>query len=251
MALRTSTIDIDTSDGVCDAFLAAPEDNSHYPGVVLYMDAFGPRPQLEEMAERIAHDGYVVLVPNLFYREGPAPVVDTSDLMDPEARAAKFKVLMPMIRALTPELSAADSDAYLDYLAAHDQVTDEPVGVVGYCMGGAHALRAAAHRPDDVAAAALFHPARLATDEPDSPHLLVDRLQAEVYVAAAEGDQGFPPEQQQRLDDALTEAGVTHTVVQYGGAQHGFTMADTAVHDEAAADRHWTALLDLFRRTLR
>ena len=49
----------------------------------------------------------------------------------------------------------------------------------------------------------------------------------------------MPPEQQQRLDAALTEAGVTHTCEQYDGAAHGFTMADTAAYDEAATERHW------------
>src|SRR4051812_45989953 len=118
MALRTSTVDIPTSDGTADAFLAAPEDNHHHPAVLVFMDAFGLRPRLEMMAERIADDGFLVLVPNLFYREGPAPLIDTSDLMDPEARAGKFKTLMPWIRALTPERIGCDADAYIDWLRA-------------------------------------------------------------------------------------------------------------------------------------
>jgi carboxymethylenebutenolidase len=143
-----------------------------------------------------------------------------------------------------------DADAYVACLRSHDQVSSGPIGVIGYCMGGALALRTAAHHPGDVGAAAAFHPARLATDAPDSPHLLADRLVAEVYVASADHDPGMPPEQQQRLDAALTEAGVTHTCEQYDGAAHGFTMADTAAYDEAATERHWAALTGLFRRTL-
>jgi carboxymethylenebutenolidase len=123
--------------------------------------------------------------------------------------------------------------------------------VTGYCMGGALALRTAAHRPEQIAAAAAFHPARLATDAPDSPHLLADRITAEVYVGSADGDPGMPPEQQSRLDEALTEAGVRHTCEQYDGAAHGFTMADTAVYDEAATARHWDNLLGLLGRNLR
>ena len=61
----------------------------------------------------------------------------------------------------------------------------------------------------------------------------------------------MPPEQQERLDAALTEAGVTHVCEQYDGAPHGFTMSDTAAYDEAATERHWDALLGLFERTLR
>lgn len=250
MAVRTSTVDIETRDGVADCFLAAPDDNDHHPGVLFYMDAFGPRPRLEEMAARLAAEGYVVLVPHVFYRRGRAPLVDTTHLMQPESRGKLFKTLGPWMAELTPERAMSDADAYVEYLRAHDQVSDGPIGVTGYCMGGALALRTAAHRPDDVGAAAAFHPARLATDAPDSPHLLADRIKAEVYVASADQDQGMPPEQQQRLDRALAEAGVVHVCEQYDGATHGFTMSDTAVYDEAATERHWERLLDLFARTL-
>jgi carboxymethylenebutenolidase len=250
MALRSSTVDISTSDGTADCYLTSPEGEGHHPGVLLYMDAFGLRPRLEEMAQRIAAEGYVVLVPNVFYRAGRAPLID-SDFIRTEDRGKLFQTLSPWMQQLTPERAMSDADAYVDYLDAHDEVSDAPMGTVGYCMGGALALRSAAHRPERVGAVGTFHAARLATDAPDSPHLLVDRIRAEVYVASAEKDQGMPPEQQQRLDEALTEAGVRHVCEQYDGAAHGFTMADTAAYDEAATDRHWKALLDLFARNLR
>ena len=250
MMLRTATLDLTTPDGTADCFLAAPEGDTHVPGVLLFMDAFGPRARLEEMAQRIAAEGYVVLVPHLFYRQGRAPLLDTSELKDPATRGTLFEKIMPWMRELTPELAASDTGAYLDYLAGHDQVADGPLGVVGYCMGGGFALRAAAQRPEQVAAVAAFHPARLATDDPSSPHHLVDRVLAEVYVASADHDQSMPPEAQQRLDEALSAAGVRHVCEQYDGAPHGFTMADTAAYDEAATERHWSALLDLFGRTL-
>jgi carboxymethylenebutenolidase len=250
MALRTSRPDVPTPDGVSDSFLAAPDDDASHPGVLLFADAFGPRPRLEEMAGRIAAAGYVVLVPHLFYRQGRAPLLDTSTLGDPEARGRLFEVLRPWMAELTPGRAMSDAGAYLDSLLAQDGVADGPVGVTGYCMGGALALRTAALRPEQVAAAAAFHPARLATDAPDSPHLLAERITAEVYVASADGDPGMPPEQQARLDQALTDAGVRHTCEQYDGAAHGFTMADTAVYDEAATERHWRSLLALLDRTL-
>ena len=251
MDLRSSTVDVQTSDGTADAFLTAPEGRGPYPGVLFYMDAFGPRARLEEMAQRIADEGYVVLLPHVFYRHGRAPLVDTGSLMDPDARGRLFETIGPWMKELTPERATSDADAYVDYLLHHAEVADGPIGVVGYCMGGGLALRTAAHRPEQVAAAAAFHPARLATDEPTSPHLLADRIRAEVYVASADGDPSMPAEQQQRLDEALSEAGVTHTCEQYDGARHGFTMADTAVYDEAATDRHWDALLGLLSRTLK
>jgi len=251
MALQNSTVDIVTPNGSADAYLAVPDGRGRHPGVLVYMDAFGLRPRLEEMAQRLASEGYAVLVPNVFYRQGRAPLIDTSDLKDPEARGRHFEVLMPWIRGLTPERAMSDADAYLDFLTGHPAVDGGRVGVTGYCMGGALALRTAAHRADEVAAVAAFHPARLATDAADSPHLLVDRLQAEVYVASADHDAGMPAEQQARLDQALEEAGVRHVCEQYDGAAHGFTMSDTAAYDEAATERHWKALLDLFARNLK
>lgn len=250
MAVRTSNLDIPTADGVADAFLAAPDDDARHPGVLFYTDAFGPRPRTEEMARHIAEQGYVVLVPHVFYRQGHAPLLDTSTLKDPDARGSLFAKLRPWMNALTPERAMNDAESYLDFLAGQDAVADGPMGVTGYCMGGALALRTAAHRPEQIAAAAAFHPARLATDAPDSPHLLADRINAEVYVGSADGDPGMPPEQQSRFDQALTEAGVRHTCEQYDGAAHGFTMADTAVYDEAATERHWENLLGLLGRNL-
>ena len=250
MAVRTANPDVPTSDGISDSFLASPDDDARHPGVLFYADAFGPRPRIEEMARRIAEQGYVVLVPHLFYRQGRAPLIDTSTLKDPDARGSLFATLRPWMSALTPERAMSDAESYLDFLAAQPSVADGPMGVTGYCMGGALALRTAAHRPEQIAAAAAFHPARLATDAPDSPHLLADRITAEVYVGSADVDPGMPPEQQRRLDEALTEAGVRHTCEQYDGASHGFTMADTAVYDEAATERHWENLLALLGRNL-
>lgn len=253
LALHTSTVEIPTRDGVADGFLIAPTQRGPHPGVLFYMDAFGLRPRLKEMAGRIAEEGYVVLVPNVFYRQGPAPLLDLSDLADPEARGRLFEILRPWMAQLGPEPAMSDAEAYVDFLTGPDSrgpVARGPVGVTGYCMGGALALRTAAHRPTQVAAVAAFHPARLATDTPDSPHLLAHRLQAEVYVASADHDPGMPPEQQTRLDEALTAAKVRHLCEQYDGAAHGFTMSDTAAFDEAATDRHWKALLELLARTL-
>jgi carboxymethylenebutenolidase len=250
MKTQTTSVDVPTPDGVADAILAAPAEGGPYPGVLLFMDAFGLRARLEEMAAHLAAEGYVVLVPNLFYRHGRAPVVDLGDLTEPGNRAGIFDKLKPMMGDLTPDIAMSDAEAYLAFLADDDRVGDGPVGTVGYCMGGALALRTAAHAPNMVAAVASFHGGRLATDGPDSPHHVVDRVQGEVYLAHADNDGSMPPEQQQRISEALTSAGVRHRAELYDGAAHGFTMSDTAVYDEAATQRHWERLGDLFRRNL-
>jgi carboxymethylenebutenolidase len=247
---RVERVDVPTPDGTADAILAVPAEGDQHPGVLVYMDAFGLRPRLEEMARRIAAEGYVVLVPNVFYRSGRAPVVDLGDLSLPENRATIFDKLGPLMAALTPEPAMRDATAYLDFLATDDRVSPGPVATVGYCMGGALALRTAAHAPERVAAVASFHAGRLATDAPDSPHRSFGSIRAEVYVAHADHDGSMPPEQQALVERTLTEAGVTHRTEVYPGAAHGFTMADTAAYDEAATERHWDNLLPLLARTL-
>ncbi|MET8186752.1 dienelactone hydrolase family protein [Streptomyces sp. NPDC005246] len=249
-AVRGTSVNIPTQDGTADAYLTHPDDSTPHPAVLLYMDAFGLRPHLKEMADRLARAGYTVLVPNVFYRHGRAPVVELPDVIDPARRPEIFERLGPIITSLTPDLAMRDADPYLRWLAASPLTTDGPVGITGYCMGAGLALRTAGTYPDRVAAMAGFHGGRLATDSPDSPHLLADRITAELYFGHADQDPSLPPEQIDRLDEALTAAGVRHHSEIYTGAHHGFTQADTAAYDSTADKRHWIALLALLDRAL-
>ncbi|MEV6739021.1 dienelactone hydrolase family protein [Streptomyces sp. NPDC051104] len=249
-AIRGTSVDIPTEDGTADAYLAHPDDHSPHPAVLLYMDAFGLRPSLKKMADRLAGHGYTVLVPNVFYRHGRSPVVELPDFIDPSARPEIFQQVMPMMRVLTPERVERDADAYLRRLADCPQAADGPVGVTGYCMGARLALRTAGTHPERVAAVAGFHGGQLATDKPDSPHLVADRITAEAYFGHADQDHSLPPEQIERLEKALTDAGVRHRCEVYPGAQHGYTQEDTSSYHAEAAERHWRELLALFDRAL-
>ncbi|MEU5911372.1 dienelactone hydrolase family protein [Micromonospora sp. NPDC047527] len=248
--MQTTTVDIPTSDGVADACLTRPDGDGPFPAVLLFMDAFGPRPRLVEMAERIAARGYLVLTPHLLYRAGRAPLADLSRLGDPAQRGAIIEKVMPLIRALTADVINRDTAAYLDFLAARDDVRPGPVAITGYCMGGTNALLAIEAHPDRIAAAASFHGGRIVTDAPDSPHLGVGSITGEVYFGHAEADQSMTPEQIATLEKALDAAGVRYGSEVYAGAHHGYTMADTPAYDEQATERHWVALFDLLDRNL-
>jgi carboxymethylenebutenolidase len=243
-----SSIDVTTPDGVADSYLARPDDGERHPGVLFLMDAIGLRPQFERMVDRIAERGYVVLAPNLFYRSGRAPVVPLPDLEDPDARGPFMQALGPIMRGLTPELIVRDGAAYLDRLEQEGGAG--PVAITGYCMGGRTGWRIAAAYPDRVAALASFHGGGLVTEDADSPHLSAGEITAELYFGHADQDHGMTPEHIAALERALEEAGRTYRSELYEGALHGYTMADTAVYDEGAAERHFTELFALLERTL-
>ncbi|MCD7445588.1 dienelactone hydrolase family protein [Streptomyces lincolnensis] len=248
-SVETADLDIPTEDGVADAYLAHPADGSPHPAVLLYMDAFGLRPQLKSMADRLAEAGYTVLVPNVFYRHGRAPLFDLPEFIDPGARPEIFERIGPVMQALTAESAMSDAGACLRWLAESPVAADGPVALTGYCMGARLALLTAGTYPERVAAAAGFHGGRLATDAPDSPHLVAGEITAELYFGHADEDPSLPAEQIERLEQALTAAGVRHTCEVYSGAHHGYTQADTASYDREGDERHWAALLDLLKRT--
>ncbi|WP_328302901.1 dienelactone hydrolase family protein [Streptomyces sp. NBC_00435] len=246
--VRTS-VEIVTGDGTADAYLARPEGEGPYPGVLLYMNALGIRPHIKSMADRIAAAGYVVLLPNLFYRHGRAPVFELPEFVDFGRQPELFERVGPVLDSLTPELAMRDAGAYLERLAGIPGVAPGPAAITGYCMGARLALLTAGTYPERVVAAAGFHGGFLATDTADSPHLLAHRITAELYFGHADQDPTLPAEEIDRLGKALSAAGVRHRAEVYGGARHGYTLADTSSYDAASDERHWAALFALLERT--
>ncbi len=244
--MRSEMIDVTMPDGVADAYLAGPDDDRR-PAVLLAIDAFGLRPQIERMADRIATQGYVVLAPNVFYRAGRSPVVPLDGLGDPDQQRPLLDSIRPLMRELTPERIVRDGAAYLDRL---EQLGRGPVAITGYCMGGRVAWRIAAAYPERVAAVAGFHVGGLVTDDDDSPHRSAYSLAAEVYLGFADNDRSMTPDQIAELERALDAAGVPYRSEVYSGAAHGYTMADTPAYNEAAAERHYAELFGLLDSTV-
>ncbi|MFJ9967941.1 dienelactone hydrolase family protein [Streptomyces avermitilis] len=245
--MPTKMLHIPTADGQADAFAAFPDRGERHPGVLMYADGFGIRPVLREMARELAGHGYYVLVPNLFYRHGPAPVIELPEHIGEEARPAVLAQLMPLIEAHTAERVLRDADAYLRFLTTQPEAGAGPVAVTGYCIGGLLAMRTAAAHPGQVAAVAAFH-GPVGADGPDGLHRLLSTLTAQVYLGHAETD--MTPEALGELNQALDAAGVGYTSEIHPGTVHGFTMSDTDAFNHAALQRHWDRLLPLLGRTL-
>lgn len=242
-----TTITVAAADGSAEAYLTGTGG----PGVLLYVDAIGLRPQIELMADRIAGWGCTVLAPHVFYRDGSAAELAPADGLRTDAERTAFFSggVMDRVGALTPDRSTPDAEAWIRTLTEHTP-PDGPIGTVGYCMGARLALRTGAQFPDRVTAVAGFHGGGLVTDAPDSPHLSVAPATASYVFGHADHDGSMPPEAVAALGAVLASSGRDHVNEVYPDAPHGYTMADTSMYDEAATERHYAALRRLFAAAL-
>ena len=241
-------VNVPMASGVADSALFYPEGRGSWPAVLVWTDILGLRPVFREMGRRLSAEGYVVLVPNPFYRNAKAPVVDGSfDFSKPEDRAK----VMPMAAALTADANVSDAKSYVAFLDAQPQ-TDKrkKMGVQGYCMGGPLTFRTAATAPERVGAAATFHGGGLVTDKLDSPHLLIPKMKAEVVCAVADNDDKRDPAAKDKLKEAFAAAHLKAKVEVYEGCSHGWTVRGSQVYNEAGAERAWAELTALYKRNL-
>jgi carboxymethylenebutenolidase len=241
-------VNVTMETGVSDSALFYPEGKGKWPAVLVWTDILGLRPVFREMGRRLAAEGYVVLVPNPFYRNARAPVVDGSfDFSKPEDRAR----VMPMAAALTADANISDAKAYVAFLDAQPQTNKKKkMGVQGYCMGGPLTFRTAAIAADRVGAAATFHGGGLVTDKPDSPYLMIPKMKAEVLCAVAANDDQREPTAKDKLKEAFAAAHLKATVEVYEGCNHGWTVRGSQVYNEAGAERAWAELTALYKRNL-
>lgn len=241
-------VQIRTGDGDCPTHVFTPSaGEGPWPGVIFFMDGLAIRPTLFAMGQRLADAGYLVLLPDLFYRAGPYAPLDPKAVF---AAANPREIFGPLMSSTDYRRAAQDTAAYLAYLKTRPDVKGDKVGTTGYCMGGAVSLTVAGTYPDQVVAAASFHGGNLANDSEMSPHLVAPNIKGRVYVGGADNDNSYPPEMAERLEKALADAGVDHRCEIYEGALHGWTMADFPIYNEEAAERHWRELTALYKATL-
>ena len=240
-------VEIKTADGTADAYFVAPAEGKH-PGVLVWPDIRGLRPAFRQMADRLAGEGYAVLTVNPFYRWQKSPVVDAAnDFGDPAIREKLFGYL----KHLNKTLVTTDATAHLAFLYAQAEVdTGRRIGTTGYCMGGAMTIYTAALSPNRVGAAASFHGGGVGTDKSDSPHLLIGDTNAGYLFAIADNDDKENPEEKNRLAAALKPSPHWHEVEVYAGAMHGWCPPDGRAYNEAAAEKAWGRMLELFKEEL-
>jgi len=245
-AVVETDVAVKTPDGAADAVLFTPPGKGPYPGVLVWTDIAGLRPVFRDLGRRLAASGYVVLVPNPFYRSAKAPVVDASfNFNDPEQR----KRLFAMRAAMTNDGVDRDAAAFVAYLDAQPKVSKTAkIGVQGYCMGGPLTLRTGAISPR-IGAGATFHGGTLVTKDADSPHLLAPKLHGQYLICEAQNDDKTDPAAKDAVRAAFEAAKVPLKLEVYP-AMHGWSVPGSPVYNAAEADRAWSELLALYKRAL-
>jgi carboxymethylenebutenolidase len=239
-------VDVKTPDGVADCALFYPSETGKWPGIIMYTDIGGVRPVFRDMGKRLAAEGFVVLVPNPFYRASRLPVYHDPFKFGEEKTTARMNELRAF---LSPAGSARDASAFVNFLLSQKQANGK-IGAVGYCMGGGMAVRTAAAEPDKVQAAASFHGSQLVSDAPESPHTLAPKIKARMYFGFAIEDRTMPPEAVEKLKAALDAAHVNYEGEVFAGARHGWCVKDHSVYHEHQAEHAWHHLGELFKETL-
>lgn len=245
-AVTESDVKVTTPDGVADCYFVHPAKGAH-AAVLIWPDILGLRPAFRQMGKRLAESGYTVLVVNPFYRQKSAPVVPAgASFADPEVR----KMVMPLAQGLNAVTHVTDAKAFIAWLDARAEVDKKrKVGTTGYCMGGPITMRTAAAVPDRVGAGASFHGGGLVTKDPTSPHLLVSTMKASFLFAVAENDDEREPEAKNVLRETFAQAKLPAEIEVYPAA-HGWCPPDSAVYNEAQAEKAWSRLLVLFGKAL-
>ncbi len=246
-SVKETDVMVPTPDGSADAVLFHPAGAGPWPAVLMWPDILGLRPVFRDMGRRLAAAGYVVLVPNPFYRTKRAPIVTRPfDFSDPK----QVQPLMALKATLTDAAVDKDAAAFISFLDKQKQ-TDRRTGagVQGYCFAGPLAFHTAAVRSDRIRAVGSFHGGGLVSKDASSPHLLIPRTKASFVVAIARNDDQKQPEAKDVLKAAFAAAKRPASVEVYP-ADHGWCVPGGPTYDHAAAERAWAELLRLYRSKL-
>ncbi len=237
-----------------EAFVVHPEEGGPFPGVILYMDMWGMREVLRDLARRVATVGYCCLLPDGYHRFGRVRYSDT----ELQRQRVSFADLAPerqvllreSMERLTDAMVLEDTRALLEFAGGDAALAQGPLGAIGWCMGGRHALCAAGSFPERVRASACLHGTDLVQGRGDSPHLLARAARGELYCGHAQKDRYAPAGVAEALRRSLAGCALRFGDRVHAGAQHGYAIPDRDVHDKQAANRDWERIFAMFRRQL-
>ncbi len=233
--------------------LHTPSAGGPHPAVILYFDAFGVRPAMHDIAQQLADDGYVVALPNVFYRAGDYKPFDPQNTFNNREERER---LMPIMQQASVPAVVADTKALLDVLDARPEVQAGKAGAFGYCMGrspgvlrGGGLISASASPPSPASTAATSSAKR--REEPASTRRT--RSKRASTSASPTRIRAARPQHQGILASALAgkPARVRYAIELYQGKRHGFAVRDHGAYDADANAQHWTRLRELFAAELK
>lgn len=247
-------VEIETPDGRMETFITHPEEGGPFPPIVLFMDVWGVREQLFDIARRIGTVGYAVAVPNFYYRKGGIAF----DYRHPDGKTISLKTLdsteqekiLAFLSHLTDDLAVSDTGAVLQYFTSDKAIRPGPAGSIGYCLGGRLVVRAAGAFPKVFRANASLHGTRLVSEAPDSPHLEASKMEGEIYCGYGELDHYTPPDVIAAVRNAFADAAVDYQDLVHRDVDHGYAIPDRDVFDKAAAERDWERIFAMYDRQL-
>jgi carboxymethylenebutenolidase len=254
-AVKERIVEIPTADGRMETFITHPEQRGPFSPVVFFMDIWGVREELYDLARRVATVGYYCMVPDFYYRQGKIRSTYINDKgerisLNRLSKEEQHKVQAPA-RKLDDTMVIQDSGAILNFLDhGGEPVNPGAVGSIGYCMGGRHVMQVAVQYPDRFNASASLHGTALISDRPDSPHLGVAKLRGELYCGFAEFDHYAPLPMIAQLSDLLKPCQVKYSHEIHKGAEHGYALPDRDIFDKKAAERDWELIFAMFHRQI-
>lgn len=252
--MKEQIFNVATPDGEMETFLAMPDSPGPFSPVILFMDIWGMREQLRDVARFVAAEGFACAAPSLYYREGDVHF----DHRHEDGRTKSIFVIDDADRQkmleyaghLTDEMAVSDAYALIQHLRTIHGVSDGYAGCFGYCMGGRHVVRVAAAYPEIFRATASLHGTSLVTDDPASPHRSAGKIEGEIYFGYGELDSYTPPDVIADVRAAFETSPATLHEKVHTDTDHGYAIPDRDVYDEDASMADWETILAMFRRTL-
>ena len=238
------SLEIKTLDGICDSSLFYPKEGKH-PSALIWTDIRGLRESFKLMGRRLASEGYTVLIPNPFYRTSKAPAPrEDFNYSNLEHRAVAFKMMKPL---LADGAAEKDTSSFINFLQNHNSVdSSRPMGVSGYCMGGPLSIRSASVNNNLIKAVASFHGGGLITNNSNSPHLLIENINARFYIAIADNDDKRNPNLKIKLRKVFGDNKKRAEIEVYDNMNHGWCVSDSSVYNYSGSEIAWNNLIQMY-----
>ncbi len=237
-------VDLDTLTGPMRTHIFRPTAEGRYPGILLFSEIFQVTGPIRRTAARIAGNGFIVAVPEIYHELEPACTILAYD----EAGADRGNS-----HKTTKELASYDSDAraVLAYLKSHPLCTGK-LGSMGICIGGHLSFRASMN-PEVLAGVCFYatdiHKRGLGKGTNDNSLDRINELKGEMLMIWGRQDPHVPREGRALIYNALSDANINFQWHEFNAA-HAFIRDEGYRYDPAAAEMCYAMVLELFKRRL-